>query len=194
MQRSILFGLCLIVCAAILGAGCTSSSGAGSAPAARHCDDGPVSECFACPLALTPADVPAGLYARLGPGEIGGRDEHACKRSRVAAGICHYIFHTGETVRAGRRPSPRPSRCIPIRAQPIWSPLFIQTSEQQKGLVFSDLAQPATGDRHPGILCRARSMRHPRPLPGWQALQKVPEPPRQKAIWRLSLSRVPSLK
>ena len=60
MQRSIVFGLCLIVCAAILGAGCTSSSGIGSAPAAGTAMTVAPVNISLDSLAFTPADIPAG--------------------------------------------------------------------------------------------------------------------------------------
>ena len=144
MQRSILFGLCLIICAAILGAGCTSLSGAGSAPAPGTATTAPSANVSLAPLALTPADVPTGYTL------VSARQKSADEMSTLARDLGWkqgYVVVYSTPANSTVKPTTitQTLTVYSNKSMTDMVSLVYSNEEQQKGLVFSDLAQPATG-------------------------------------------------
>ena len=144
MQRSILFGLCLIICAAILGAGCTSLSGAGSAPAPGTATTAPSANVSLAPLALTPADVPTGYTL------VSARQKSADEMSTLARDLGWkqgYVVVYSTPANSTVKPTTitQTLTVYSDKSTTDMVSLVYSNEQQQKGLVFSDLAQPATG-------------------------------------------------
>jgi hypothetical protein len=144
MQRSIVFGLCLIVCAAILGAGCTSTSGAGSAPSVGTATTVPSANISLAPLALTPADVPAGYTL------VSARQKSADEMSTLAKDLGWQqgyvtVYSTPANSTGGPTTITQTLTVYSNTSTTDMISLIYSNEQQQKGLVFSDLSQPATG-------------------------------------------------
>jgi hypothetical protein len=144
MQRSIVFGLCLIVCAAILGAGCMSLSGAGSAPAAGTVTPVPSANVSLALLAIAPADVPAGYTL------VSARQKSADEMSTLAKDLGWQqgyvvIYSTPVNSTGGPTTITQTLTVYSNKSTSDMVSLIYSNEQQQKGLVFSDLAQPATG-------------------------------------------------
>jgi hypothetical protein len=144
MQRSILFGLCLIVCAAILGAGCLSLSGAANAPAAGTATIVPSANISLVPLALTPADVPVGFTL------VSARQKSADEMSTLARDLGWQqgyvtVYSTPANSTGGPMTITQTLTVYSNTSTTDMVSLIYSNEQQQKGLVFSDLAKPATG-------------------------------------------------
>lgn len=144
MQRSLVIGLCLIVCAALLDAGCTSTSGTGSVTPTHAATTAPPANITLAPLALTQADVPAGYTL------VSGRQKSADEMSSVAKDLGWQqgyvtIYSTTGNMTAG--PTAITQTITVYGGKDISSIVSLVDSNerQQKGLTFSALALPATG-------------------------------------------------
>ena len=144
MQRSLVIGLCLIVCAALLGAGCTSTSGTGSVTATPAATTAPSGNITLAPLALTAADVPAGYTL------VSGRQKSADEISTLAKDLGWQqgyvtIYSTTGNLTAGPTVITQTLTVYSGRSMADIVSLVDSNERQQKGLVFSDRTLPATG-------------------------------------------------
>jgi hypothetical protein len=144
MQRSIAIGLCLIVCAAILCAGCTSSSGTGSAATTGTATTTPTTNVSLAPLALTPTNVPAGYTL------VSSRQKSSDEMSSVAKDLGWqegYVTIYSSPAGSAGKPTTITQTITVYSGKDISSivSLVDKNERQQNGLVFSDLALPATG-------------------------------------------------
>jgi hypothetical protein len=144
MQRSIAIGLCLIVYAAILCAGCTSSSGTGSTATTGIATNTPTTNVSLAPLALIPTDVPAGYTL------VSSRQKSAGEMSTLAKDLGWQegyitIYSSLENSTGGPTTITQTITVYSGKDMSSIVSLVNSNERQQNGLVFSDLALPSTG-------------------------------------------------
>ncbi|MFA5238070.1 MAG: hypothetical protein WC362_09475 [Methanoregula sp.] len=144
MQRSLIIGLCLIVCAALLGAGCISNPGTGNVSATGTDATVSPANISLAPLALGPADVPAGSTL------TSARQKSADEVSTLAKDLGWQqgyviIYSTPANSTGGPALITQTLTVYSKKSMADIVALVDSSERQQKGLVFSRLALPATG-------------------------------------------------
>ncbi|MGA2162559.1 MAG: hypothetical protein ABSG28_10265 [Methanoregula sp.] len=142
MRRSLFIGLSLIIGIVLLCTGCTSAPGTQTAPAPIA--TAPTANVSLAPLALGPADIPAGFVLQT------SRQKSADEVSSLARDLGWQqgyitVYSTPENSTGG---SSVITQTVTEYSGQNMSRLvsFADTGEhQQKGLVFADLPVPATG-------------------------------------------------
>ncbi len=139
MQRYLIPFVCVLLCAAVLGTGCTSSSGAQAAvtPAAT------VSSAGLSSLALAPADMPDGSVV------VSAKEKTADDVSSMAKDLGWQGGYVTESTLPSNSTTPiTVTHSIAYYAGRNMSdmvPLISNNERQDKSLVFSELTPTATG-------------------------------------------------
>jgi hypothetical protein len=146
MQRSFFFGLCLIVCAAVLAAGCTTTSGTQGAKAPDTAVTVSSANVSLAPLILTPADVPAGFNL------VTSREKSANEVGSLAKDLGWqqgYVVIYSSPSNGSSGPSAITQSITVYPADQMSGIVtLVNTNERQiNGLDFSDLPLPATGPK-----------------------------------------------
>lgn len=144
MQRSLIIGLCLIMCAALLGAGCISNPGTGNVSATGTAATVSPANISLAPLALGPADIPAGSAL------TSARQKSADEVSTLAKDLGWQqgyviIYSTPANSTGGPALITQTLTVYSKKSMADIVALVDSSERQQKGLVFSRLALPATG-------------------------------------------------
>ena len=143
MQRFLYPVLCLIACCVLLSAGCTSLSGT-QASAPLTATSAPAENISLVPYALAPADLPAGFAEQSARYKSADEVSATAKDLGWQEGYVSTWASTGNAT-LGVTTITQTTTVYNARNMSSLVPLVAAGEQQQQGLVFSTLPQPATG-------------------------------------------------